>query len=363
MRDFSHNIFPAAIEMLLFTAFLVLGALLPSASASARGMHELNYFQTSAITHEDGRKGIRIEIGMDRGNLSYQDITKKDSDAKQGSHVLALHLEKTQRGNVREDIPLRGDIASRVQLIENADKSLDVRVTMAGEPNEQNVSVYTAERTRRTRKPYRLVIDVFQPAAKGGSVQGLAGHTIVIDPGHGGSDSGAIGYSGTRECDVTLSVSEKVQELLQNSGARTVMTRTTDVDVYGPNASDHDELQARVDVADRTQNAEIFVSIHCNAFRNAGAHGTETYYYPKSDEDYRLASVLDEELARIDGIYNRGVKQARFYVMRCTSIPASLVELAFITNPAEEAMLTDDAFQQKLAEAIVRGIARYFSHA
>lgn len=356
--------FPIFGAALLFGALLLaFGALLPSASAGARGMHELNYFQTSDITHEDGRKGIRIEIGMDRGNLTYQNVSGKEPDAARKGHVLALHLEKTERGNVREDIPLRGTIASRVQLIENADQSLDVRVSMAGEPNEQNVSVYTAERTRRTRKPYRLVIDIFEPSAKGETVPGLAGHSLVIDPGHGGSDSGAIGYSGTREADVTLAVSKKVQDLLIHSGARVVMTRTTDVDVYGPNASAHDELQARVDVADRTPDAEIFVSIHCNAFRNAGAHGTETYYYPKSDEDYRLASVLDEELAKIDGIYNRGVKQARFYVMRCTSIPASLVELAFITNPAEEAMLTDDAFQQKLAEAIVRGIARYFSHA
>ena len=139
------------------------------------------------------------------------------------------------------------------------------------------------------------------------------------------------------------------------------MTRDADVDVYGPYATDRQELQARVNVGAYAPEAEIFVSIHCNAFSNPGAHGMETYYYPKTDCDERLAELLNEELAAAGSRFNRGVKQANFYVMKHSAMPASLVELAFITNPEEEALLASDAYQRELALALAKGIGRYFS--
>ena len=87
----------------------------------------------------------------------------------------------------------------------------------------------------------------------------------------------------------------------------------------------------------------------------------ETYYYPKTDRDERLAELLNEELAAAGGRFNRGVKQANFYVMKHSAMPASLVELAFITNPEEEALLASDAYQRELALALAKGIGRYFS--
>ena len=86
----------------------------------------------------------------------------------------------------------------------------------------------------------------------------------------------------------------------------------------------------------------------------------ETYYYPKTDADERFATLLNEELAAAGGLHNRGVKYAKFYVLRHTEIPAALVELGFLSNPEEEALLADAAYQKRLAQALVRAIERYF---
>ena len=159
---------------------------------------------------------------------------------------------------------------------------------------------------------------------------------------------------------MTLAVSKKVRNILSASGANVVMTRDTDRDVFGPNANGQDELQARVDVGERA-GADIFLSIHCNAFSNPNSNGMETYYYAGSWKSERLATLLNEELAAAGGLYNRGVKTANFYVIKHSSMPSSLAELAFVTNPREEALLSDDRYQEKLAGAIARAIGRFFS--
>lgn len=345
-----------ACMLAVFASLLVL---LPQGmvSAGSRGTHTLNYFQTSEV-EIDGRAATRVEIGMNRRDVEY-------SAAPSAVHKneLRVRMEKTRRGEVRERIHVNSRFVQGVQLEEQADGSLVAHIDAVRPLEETDYAVSEADRVRRQRLPYRLVIDVFEPQAKkpaAAAVEGVEGRTIILDAGHGGSDSGAVGPDGVTEASVTLPVAQKTQAILEASGAKVVMTRTTDVDVYGPNASDHDELQARVDVGLRTPGTDIFVSIHCNAFSNPAAHGMETYYYPKTDADYRLAALLNEELLAAGGRYNRGVKEARFYVMRHSTVPASLVELAFITNPTEEHLLTDDGYQQKLAEAIARGIARYF---
>ena len=191
--------------------------------------------------------------------------------------------------------------------------------------------------------------------------QGSSVQTVVIDPGHGGSDTGAVGPTGVTEASVTLAVSKDLQSILENSGARVTMTRNKDVDVYGPNASDRQELQARVNVGEYTPGAELFVSIHCNAFSNPASHGMETYYYAGSPRGERIATLVNEELEKAGGLFNRGVKTANFYVIKHSSMPATLAELAFITNAREEQLLSNAQYQMKLAEAIARAIGRYFS--
>ena len=188
---------------------------------------------------------------------------------------------------------------------------------------------------------------------------GLKGKVIVIDPGHGGSDPGAIGAAGTREKDITLAISKRVKEYLEDEGAKVYMTRTTDVDVYGPNASDRDELQARVDVGERN-NADVFLSLHINSSVNKDIGGFSTYYYPKTNNDLRLAQNVQKKLADNFGVDDLGVRQANFYVVKRISMPAILVEMCFISNPKEEKLMAGSWFQKITARLIVEGVEQYF---
>ena len=140
-----------------------------------------------------------------------------------------------------------------------------------------------------TESAVETKLDALAPAAKTETKI-----VVAIDPGHGGSDTGAVGPTGVTEASVTLAVSKDLQSILENSGARVTMTRNKDVDVYGPNASDRQELQARVNVGEYTPGAELFVSIHCNAFSNPASHGMETYYYAGSPRGERIATLVNE---------------------------------------------------------------------
>lgn len=191
---------------------------------------------------------------------------------------------------------------------------------------------------------------------------GLGGKIITLDPGHGGSDSGAVGPRRTLEKNVTLAISQEVRNLLEKSGAKVIMTRTGDQDVYGPNATAAQELQARVDVASRAK-ADLFVSIHIDAFNNPQAGGTSTYYFPKTTGDIRLAGFIQDEMVEQLGLLDRGNQRARFYVLRKSDMPAALAEVAFISNPNEERLLNDAGYIKRAALGIYNGIAKYFTPA
>lgn len=188
---------------------------------------------------------------------------------------------------------------------------------------------------------------------------GLKGKVITLDAGHGGSDPGALGASGTKEKDITLAITNYVKEYLEDCGAKVHMTRTSDVDVYGPNASDKDELQARVNVGERSR-SDIFVSLHINSSVNKNIGGFSTYYYPKTNNDLRLAQKIQHKLASNFGVDDLGVRQANFYVVKRISMPAVLVEMCFISNPKEEKLMKGKWFQKKTAKMIVEGIEEYF---
>lgn len=178
---------------------------------------------------------------------------------------------------------------------------------------------------------------------------------ITIDPGHGGYDSGAVGPNGTYEKNVTLAVSLKVGKILQQNGIGVVYTRTSD-SVSWP-ADVVQDLQARCDISDNA-GANYFVSIHTNSADASEARGTETYYYDGSSAGQKLAQAIQTELINSTGFVDRGIKTANFYVLKNTAAPSVLVELGFISNPTEEALLASDSFQNKLAQSIANGIIK-----
>ena len=178
---------------------------------------------------------------------------------------------------------------------------------------------------------------------------------IVIDPGHGGSDSGAQ-HNGLTEKVLTLDISKRLRALLVARGWIVKMTRTTDVDVYGPNASDRAELQARCDVANAA-GARMFVSVHINSFTTSELNGTTTYYYKPTDRLF--AAAIQRHLMSSVTTKDDGVRRENFYVVRHTTMPAVLVETAFISNPSDAALMRQPSFLENVAVGIANGIKEY----
>jgi N-acetylmuramoyl-L-alanine amidase len=177
---------------------------------------------------------------------------------------------------------------------------------------------------------------------------------IVIDPGHGGSDRGTI-HGGVAEADLALDMAKRLRDLLIARGWQVELTRNADVDVYAPNDSPHDELQARVDIANKA-GARLFVSIHANAFINSGPYGT-TCYISKPD-DFAFARIVETHLAA-DGTKDDGIVNSHLYVTLHTRMPAVLIETAFLSNPGDYALLTSAAWRQKVAQEIADAIGEY----
>ena len=175
-----------------------------------------------------------------------------------------------------------------------------------------------------------------------------SGMIVAIDPGHGGRDVGAIGRGGLQEKNVIMPIASAVARQLQKQGVQTVLTRSSDRDV---------SLQSRVVQAEEA-NASIFVSIHANAISisRPEVNGLETYYYQSGQ---RLAQSIHNSILRRLSIRDRGVKQARFYVLRKTSMPAVLVEVGFVTGQEDSRNLSNPSYRQKMAEAIADGIIQY----
>jgi N-acetylmuramoyl-L-alanine amidase len=175
---------------------------------------------------------------------------------------------------------------------------------------------------------------------------------IVIDPGHGGSDAGSI-HGGMVEKVVTLQIAKRLQSILVARGWQVIMTRTDDRDVYKPYDGDAEELQARDDVAN-TNGARLFVSVHLNAFINAGPHGATVYYYKPSD--FALAQAVSKRIGSEVNIKNDGIVKDKLYVVHHANMPATLIEAGFDSNPDDRALLADPQWQQQMALAIADGI-------
>jgi N-acetylmuramoyl-L-alanine amidase len=254
--------------------------------------------------------------------------------------------------------------------------------------------------------PDRLVVEIGRPAVAlavepvAVPAPGTPSPTIVIDPGHGGSETGAVGPGGLEEKDVTLQIARRLAATVQRLfPCRVVLTRESDSAI---------SLDDRTAVANH-EKADLFLSIHANSSRAPGARGSETYYLsleasdklsqeiasrenqaalsggpgsaptaapprnPDLDfilwdlaqtahlkESSELAEAAQEELNVLSGTANRGIKQAPFRVLVGATMPAVLVETAFISNPEEEKKLASAAFQQSVADAVARAISRFF---
>ncbi len=347
----------------------------------------------------------RVVIDADNKTPYFHHLLKKDPNLKKPQR-LYVDISNTRMG---KDIPKLIDINDNLLI-----------ATRAGQFAPDTVRVVVDIKSFRTYKifslmnPFRIIIDVWGddsstvasrsgPAVvlpKNGKMPpgalakqlALGVRRIVVDPGHGGKDPGALGYlKGVKEKDITLSISKKVSKKLREQlGYEVLMTRSRDVYLT---------LEERTAFAN-TKNADLFISIHTNAHRNRDAHGVETYFLnlatdddairvaamenatsaknisdlqtiltdlmqnAKINESSRLAASVQTAMygklrRQYKGVKNLGVKQAPFYVLLGAQMPAILVETSFISNPQECKRLVDPRYQDHLADAIVAGIQHY----
>jgi N-acetylmuramoyl-L-alanine amidase len=252
----------------------------------------------------------------------------------------------------------------------------------------------------RLDNPFRIVLDFHKVAAGPNTIPGNLNpsrpvdtpgiHTIVIDPGHGGKEVGAIGPRGLMEKDATLTLCRRLADNLENKlKTRVILTRTDDSLV---------PLDQRTAIANQYK-ADLFLSVHMNAAVVKGAHGSETYFlsleasdelakkaaevenaaaktasaetadlklilWDLAQQEYlnessRFAQAVQEEMNRATHVQNRGVKQAPFKVLVGATMPAALVEVGFITNPDEESKLQNADFQKLVVDALTTAVERY----
>ena len=193
----------------------------------------------------------------------------------------------------------------------------------------------------------------------------LAGRIIVLDPGHGGPDGGA--ESGDiQEDDIALEITKKVRDYLQEAGALVVMTRETDTDLAdedlkGLSKRKVQDLKRRVEVIQESE-ADMFVSIHLNKIPASQWRGAQTFYHPKSSDNKKLASFIQDSLRKDLENTDRLAKGIdHVYLLKESEVPSALVEVGFLSNPLEKELLTQDDYQNKIAESVYKGIFRYYT--
>lgn len=310
------------------------------------------------VTASDPMEGVRDAVltsgGQYRIVLDFPDAMMKTGTQKisTGSSVLT-----EVRCSQYRSIPYIG------RLVLESSRQLPYTVSYSADRRQLYVDVELPEETlpEETPQPSPSVSPTQSPSGSDLQLnEGAKQLLVVIDPGHGGSDVGSVGRENgvdvLYEKDVNLAIANRANALLQAAGAKTYMTRSTDVAV---------DLYERPEIANQ-MGAALFLSVHNNAFSSESAHGTTVLYYPDgqpSEEtkmtSQRFAQILQEELVDALDRYDRGITDgAEMVVIRKTTAPAVITEIAFVTNPEERELLMREDFQNKAAQALCRAVIR-----
>ncbi|MFT8318445.1 MAG: N-acetylmuramoyl-L-alanine amidase CwlD [Sporolactobacillus sp.] len=191
----------------------------------------------------------------------------------------------------------------------------------------------------------------------------LAGRVVVVDAGHGGIDGGAVGGN-TVEKEITLQIARDLRDYLQEIGAVVIMTRDKDDDLADEDFTGRHKTQdlLRRAAIIKSNHPDAFISIHLNAIPNERWRGAQTFYYPNSGKNERLALLIQDSLKQNLGNTDRRAKAiSHVYLLKKSVPPAALVEVGFLSNPAERGLLVRKDYQRSAAASISQGIMRYFS--
>ena len=356
--------------------FLILLPLTLPVMAKSAEVNSLRW----TVHNEGNPPYVRIAMDLTRAVHAEAAI----DDAGKNFEVI---MRNTAMGNVASQYDMDPRAVDFATLSEkDGDTYLDVALTKPQKIDD--IRGFALRPDAKMKKPHRLVVDIpvkgtiqsnkrkaISPASSAASTSGksynvsneaknvLKGKVICIDPGHGGTDVGAVGHVGNKpvyEKDITLSIALPLRDMLTSAGAKVVMTRTTDKDVYGPWADATPELQARCDVANEAH-ADAFVSIHIDSFSNSTVDGTTAYYNAKSSKDLLLAQMMHQATLNSLSIPDRGVRSNDFYVNVHTAMPSVLMEMGCITNSHRVKMLTSSWAPRSIAQSLFNGLVNYFA--
>lgn len=248
--------------------------------------------------------------------------------------------------NLNENVSLRGLKEGTTFLVGQVGGKYHLRELYVAQPKQEEQKAVSSETVNTqlatdngSKKIINKRLAFAPPVAK-------SKYVVYLDPGHGGLDSGATG-NGVIEKQIVLNIALDTKRQLENAGVEVIMSRTSDVYV---------SLKERSDAANAA-NPDIFVSIHINSAEDSRAYGIETFYM--KDIDFKLAGSMQNRLMQYIPTKDRGVKYADFHVMRETTMPSTLVECGFLSNPAEADRLKQPSTQSNLAEAITNGAVDY----
>ncbi len=375
------------IRNTLFYPFLLISLLFLFTAPAASAQDETQHSVLNGIRYWKDPNYTRIVIDLS-GPATYHNKYLRNPDR------LFIDIRNTTIGKGINPIQIGDGVVTQVRAGQHDKGTVRVVIDFSAKA-EYKILPLTS--------PDRLVIDIYREAAapesensgktekdKDDDKRVIISQTIVIDPGHGGKDPGAMGKSGLKEKDIVLDVGLRLRKLVKDRlGVNVIMTRETDVFI---------PLEERTAIAN-TKGADLFVSVHANSSRRSGARGVETYLLGKAtdrnamataerensasekslnalqliltdlmntakkEESLRLAHYVQENMiGHLESRYkvtDLGVKQAPFYVLVNARMPSILAEISFISNPEEERLLSDGDHRQEIAEAILKGIRKY----
>ena len=263
-------------------------------------------------------------------------IEPPSNDSVQLPSTTTIGIATVNNLNIREQATVDSDVLGKI----NRDTKVDV-LSISGAWAEVSYD----GKVGYINKTYLRLVNT--------SGSAVAGRIIVIDPGHGGKDPGAVSGNAV-EKTIVINTANKLKQKLEAAGAIVKMTRTGDT---------YPSLEQRVQFA-RDNYGEIFISLHANA-AGASAQGTETFYSISANdnekEDYALATFINSEIVKNANMKDRGVKREDYYVIRNLYIPSVLVELGFVTNSEDRSKLVNDKYIDIFAQSIYNGITKYYS--
>lgn len=363
-----------------FVVFFILSFTLPLFPQEKAKVHNIRYFSSTDYT--------RVVIDVDRP------VTFQEKKLIEPGRVrIYFDIENARLFNLPPSIPVSKGYIKEIRVGQFTLKTVRIVLEFAEVVRYRTFTLYS---------PFRIVVDIYgerkfqakqPPVSEPEELTiarqlGLGIQKIVIDPGHGGEDPGAIGPGGISEKEITLDIALKLKELLQKSSdLKVILTR--EKDVYVP-------LEVRTAIAN-SERAGLFVSIHANATRNKNISGFEVYTLnftkdphaieiaasenavssktigeleslikrillnTKKGESVNLARFIENDLRKHTNVRSLGVKEAPFYVLIGAEMPSILVEVGFISNPDDRNRLRLDSFRRNVAQGLFDGILNYIN--